>query len=446
MKRRVLWVGSILMIVSLLGVGGIFWYPRPTQAKGEDNLYRDLEIFTDALSIVKSDYVEEKPSKEMIYGALRGLLSSLDPHSQFMDPDTYNEVKIETEGAFGGLGIEITIQDGLLTVVSPIDDTPAYRAGFKAKDHIVKIDGELTRDITLLQAVKKMRGKPGTSVQLTILREGEEKLLDFTLVRNIIRIKSIKGVRIIEEGIGYVRLSEFQENTEKDFEQALEDLEKKQMKGLILDLRNNPGGLLNTAVEVAEAFVPKGEMIVYTKGRIKDQDLEFRSRARHPHSGYPLVVLVNGGSASGSEIVAGAIQDHKLGILLGTKTFGKGSVQTVIPLRDGSALRLTTSKYFTPSGRVIHEKGIVPDLVVPLEEKKEEDKEEKKKTDVFEKLEKEEKVLKKPDQAKEEPKPKEESKKEEPKEEEKKEVLDNQLQRAVDLIKGINLYQSKKEG
>ena len=448
MKRRVLWIGSILIIASLLGAGGILWHPRPTQAKGENDFYRDLEIFTDALSIVKSDYVEEKPSKEMIYGALRGMLSALDPHSQFMDPDTYNEVKIETEGAFGGLGIEITIQEGLLTIVSPIDDTPAYRAGLMAKDHIVKIDGELTRDITLLQAVKKMRGKPGTSVQLTVLREGEDKLLDFTVTRDIIRIKSIKEAKMIEEGIGYIRLSEFQENTPKDFEQALGDLEKKQLKGLILDVRNNPGGLLNTAVEVSEAFVPKGEMVVYTKGRIKDQDLEFRSRAKHPHSGYPLVVLVNGGSASGSEILAGAVQDHKLGILLGTKTFGKGSVQTVIPLRDGSALRLTTSKYFTPSGRVIHEKGIIPDLVVPLEEKKEGEKEdrEKKKTDVFEKLEKEEEAPKKLDQAKEEATKKEESKKEKSKEEEKKEVLDNQLQRAVDLIKGINLYQSKKEG
>ena len=454
MKRRwALWIASVVVVCCLLGVGGIFLHPLPTQAKGQDQFYRDLEIFTDALSIVQSDYVEEKPSKDLIYGALKGLLSSLDPHSQFMDPDTYNEVKVETEGEFGGLGIEITIQDSLLTIVSPIDDTPAYRAGLKAKDRIVKIDGKLTRDITLLEAVKKMRGKPGTEVALTILREGEEKLLEVTLKRDVIKIKSIKEARMVDEGIGYIRLSEFQENTPRDFEQALQTLEKQKLKGLILDLRNNPGGLLNTAVEVSESFVPKGEMVVYTKGRLKDQDLEFRSRGKHPHSGYPLVVLVNGGSASGSEILAGAIQDHGLGILLGTKTFGKGSVQTVIPMRDGSALRLTTSKYFTPKGRLIHEKGIMPDLEVPLEEKVI-DKKGEKKPNIFETLEKEEEGKEKKDEKEEknqtkspEKEPKEkESKGKETREKEPKEMFDNQLQRAIDLIKGIDMYRSKVTG
>ena len=396
------------------------------------HFYEDIELFTDTLSIIQLDYVEEKNSKDLIYGALKGMLQSLDPHSQFMTPDIYNEIKVETEGEFGGLGIEITIQDGLLTIISPIDDTPDYRAGLKAGDRIVKINGELTRDVTLMDAVKKLRGKPGTSATLSILRENEEKLLEVVVTRDVIKIKSIKEAEVVAEGIGYIRLSEFQENTPQDMDRALKKLEKEGMKGLILDLRNNPGGLLNTAVAVAEHFVPKGELIVYTKGRKNDQNVEFRSRGKYPPFNEPLVVLINGGSASGSEILAGAIQDHKKGVLLGTKSFGKASVQTVIPLRDGSAIRLTTSKYFTPKGRLIHEKGIDPDVVVEYEEKKVAP-EKTKSTEIFNKIIEEEKKEKEP---------KKTEKSEEKKEEKEKKLLDNQLLRAIDLIKGINVYRT----
>lgn len=441
MRRRILF-GALILLSIFVWVSVA---PRAaedtTKEKGKtSNFYEDIELFTDALSVIQLDYVEEKKSKDLIYGALKGMLQSLDPHSQFMNPDTYNEVKIETEGEFGGLGIEITIKDGLLTIITPIDDTPAYRAGLKAGDRIVKISGEITRDITLLDAVKKLRGKPGTEVVLSILREDEEKIVEVTVTRDLIKIKSIKESEMVAEGTGYIRLSEFQENTPKDMDQALKKLEKEGLKGLILDLRNNPGGLLNTAVAVADRFVPKGELIVYTKGRKQDQNIEFRGRGKYPPVTYPVVVLINGGSASGSEILAGAIQDHKRGILLGTKTFGKGSVQTVIPLKDGSAIRLTTSKYFTPLGRLIHEKGIEPDVVVELVESKETSSKEKDE-EIFDKIVEEEKKEKETKKLEKDGTKKEE-KKEEKGEEKPKKVLDNQLLRAIDLIKGINVYRT----
>lgn len=440
--RRALWGGLFLIfLATTLSLSPA--ENKKAEKEKTSNFYEDIELFTDTLSIIQLDYVEEKKSKDLIYGALKGMLQSLDPHSQFMDPDTYNEVKIETGGEFGGLGIEITIQDGLLTIITPVDDTPAFRAGLQAGDRIVKIDGELTRDITLLEAVKKLRGKPGTEVTLSILRENEEKLIDVAVVRDVIKIKSIKGVEMVEEGIGYIRLTEFQEHTPQDLDRALKQLEKEGIKGLILDLRNNPGGLLNTAVAVAEHFVPKGELIVYTEGRKKDQNISFRARGRYPLLPYPLVVLINGGSASGSEILAGAIQDHRRGIVLGTKSFGKGSVQTVIPLKDGSAVRLTTSKYFTPKGRLIHEKGIVPDVVVELEKKTSSDEKEKEKGEaIFEKILEEEKKVKEPKKEERSVKEKKEEKKEEKKQEKKQ--RDNQLLRAIDLIKGINVYREIK--
>jgi carboxyl-terminal processing protease len=308
--------------------------------------------------------VDDVKPKDLIYGALRGMLSALDPHSQFMDPDTYNELKVDTEGKFGGLGIEITIQDGLLTVVTPIEDSPAWKAGLKANDRIVKINNELTRDISLTDAVKKLRGKVGDPVSVTVLRESEKKLLEFKLVRDVIKIQDIKNVKILEDGIGYVRLVEFRENTAPELTNAIEKLKKSGMTSIILDLRNNPGGLLDTAVEVAEHFVEKDKLIVSTKGRKQAQNMEFMSTDPRPVLDIPMVILVNEGSASGSEIVAGALQDLKRAIIVGTKSFGKGSVQTIIPLSDGSALRLTTSKYYTPLGHVIHGKGVIPDIVV----------------------------------------------------------------------------------
>jgi carboxyl-terminal processing protease len=332
--------------------------------KTKDDWYRQVELFSDAMALIRADYVTDVNPKDLIYGALRGMLSSLDPHSQFMDPETYGELRVDTEGKFGGLGIEITLKDGLLTVVTPIEDTPAWKAGLKANDRIVKIDDDLTRDMSLTDAVKKLRGKPGAAVTLTILRESESKILEFKMVRDIIKIKDIKLAKILEDGIGYIRLVEFRENTSADMEAVLKRLKSEGMRALVLDLRNNPGGLLDVAVNVAERFIQKGKMIVYTQGRRGSQDFKFVSRAANPILDLPMVILVNEGSASGSEIVAGCLQDHKRAIILGTKSFGKGSVQTVIPLSDGSALRLTTSKYFTPSGRQIHGKGVIPDIVV----------------------------------------------------------------------------------
>lgn len=362
MRRRAYPIGILVVAIGFGVVAQTAWSkPRSRSA----DVYPELELFADALSAIEADYVDEINAKQLIYGALKGMLGTLDDHSQFLDPETYNEMRIETEGQFGGLGIEIAIRDELLTIVSPIDDTPAWRAGLKAGDRIVKIDGDLTRGITLAEAVKKLRGEPGTAVVLTILREEAKELLDISVTRAIITIQSVKDVKIIEDGIGYIRLAEFQEQTPKDLRAAIERLAQDGMDSLILDLRNNPGGLLDVAVAVSEEFLERGRMVVSTQGRRNNQNLEFRVRNSKGHLNEPMVVLVNGGSASGSEIVAGAVQDNRRGILVGEKTFGKGSVQTIIPLRDGSALRLTTSKYFTPSGRSIHGEGIVPDVVVP---------------------------------------------------------------------------------
>ncbi|MDD5770691.1 MAG: S41 family peptidase, partial [Candidatus Omnitrophica bacterium] len=364
MRKNIL-IYILLVVFLFTAASGSF----AGKKKAYDDLYRQVELFSDTLAVIHNEYVEDTKPRDLIYGALKGMLASLDPHSQFMDPDTYNELKVDTEGKFGGLGIEITIKDGLLTVITPIEDTPAWRAGIKANDRIVKINDELTREMTLTEAVKRMRGKPGETVNLTILRDSEKKLMDFKIVRDIIRIKDVKDARILEDGIGYIRLTEFRENTLKEFDNVLNNLARQKMKALIIDLRNNPGGLLDVAVKVAGRFVPPDKMIAYTKGRKEDQNLEFYSDSKDVNLEMPLVILINEGSASGSEVVAGVLQDYKRAIIIGKKSFGKGSVQTVIPLGDGSALRLTTSHYFTPSGKIIHGKGITPDI--PVEAKKE---------------------------------------------------------------------------
>jgi len=391
------------------------------EKKQKNDLFRQVELFSDALAIIQTDYVDEVKPKDLIYGALKGMLSSLDPHSQFMDPETYNELKVDTEGKFGGLGIEITIKDALLTVITPIEDTPAWKAGVKAGDRIVKINDELTRDMTLTDAVKRMRGKPGEPVTIVVLRESEKKLLEFKIVRDIIKIQDIKGARILEDGIGYIRLVEFRENTAADFEAALDKLKKEGMDALILDLRNNPGGLLDVAVKIAEKFVEKGKLIVYTKARKPAQNLEFLSREGQPLIDMPMAILINEGSASGSEIVAACLQDYKRAIILGTKSFGKGSVQTIIPLNDGSALRLTTSKYFTPLGKEIHNKGVLPDIVV--EEGK------------IEFLPKEGESIEKPQAVFEQ------FDKGDPKNKKEQDYKsDNQLMRCVDVLKALKIY------
>lgn len=362
MRKRII-VGAIVFIGVFAAVRFALPGPAADKKKASD-LFRQIELFSDTLAIIQTDYVDEIKPKELIYGALKGMLSALDPHSQFMDPDTYNELKVDTEGKFGGLGIEITIKDSLLTVITPIEDTPAWKAGLKPKDRIVKINNDLTRDMSLTDAVKKLRGKVGEAVTITVLREREKKLLEFKIVRDVIKIQDIKGSRILEDGIGYVRISEFRETTSGDLDKSLDKLKKAGMSALIIDLRNNPGGLLDSAVEVAEKFLERNKVVVSTKGRIVSQNMEFTAQSAKPILDIPIVVLINEGSASGSEIVAAALQDYRRAIIIGMKSFGKGSVQTIVPLGDGSALRLTTSRYFTPSNKLIHGVGVMPDITV----------------------------------------------------------------------------------
>ncbi len=437
MKRKVL-----IFLIAMAAILALsrFALSGAADKKKTSDLFKQVELFSDTLATIQSDYVDETKPKDLIYGALKGMLSALDPHSQFMDPDTYNELKVDTEGKFGGLGIEITLKDNLLTVVTPIEDTPAWKAGLKAKDRIVKINNDLTRDMTLTEAVKKLRGKVGEAVTITVLRESEKKLLEFKIVRGVIKIQNIKGARILEDGIGYIRLVEFRENTASEMDKALDKMKKSGLNALIMDLRNNPGGLLDSAVEVAERFLEKGKIIVSTKGRLVSQNMEFTAGFSKPILDLPMVVLINEGSASGSEIVAGAMKDYNRAIILGMKSFGKGSVQTIIPLSDGSALRLTTSKYFTPANKLIHGIGIIPDITV--EETKEAS------------LEKDEELKDaEPNDPKEgkEVKPQDvfdqiENKDKKPAENEDTEYKkDNQLSRAVDVLKGIKIYKNIKK-
>jgi carboxyl-terminal processing protease len=323
--------------------------------------FEDLQSFTEIFSKVKSDYVEQVDEKKLIEDAIRGMLNGLDPHSAYLNTSEFSDLKIGTTGQFGGLGIEVGMENGFVKVISPIDDTPASRAGVKASDLIIKLDDKSVKGMTLNDAVKIMRGKPNTSIDLTIVREGESKPLVINITREIIRVKSVKN-RMLEPGYGYVRITNFQSRTTTDLLKAISDLQKDgPLKGLILDLRNNPGGVLNGAVGVSDAFIDDG-MIVYTEGRIDDSSHRYLATPGDSLNGAPLVVLINGGSASASEIVAGALQDHKRGIILGTKSFGKGSVQTIQELRNGAAVKLTTARYFTPNGRSIQATGIEPDI------------------------------------------------------------------------------------
>ncbi len=340
---------------------------RAKTAQENPDIYQYLRLFSDVLNIVEDNYVEKVEAKKVIYGAINGMLRELDPHSSFLKPEDYKELQIETKGKFGGLGIEITLRDGILTVVSPLEGTPADKAGILSNDQIVKIDDQPTQDMSLTEAVQKMRGPKGTRVKLTIIRKGERKPLEFDLIRDIISIQSVR-TRTLDPGYGYIRISSFQSGTSSDLKKALDQLESEHhpLLGLVLDLRNDPGGLLDQAVEVSDEFLENG-LIVYTGGRLESQKMRFEAHKNSRPRSYPIVVLVNSGSASASEIVAGALQDHKRAVILGEPTFGKGSVQTVIPLNDGSAIRLTTSLYFTPSGRSIQAKGIEPDIVVKRE-------------------------------------------------------------------------------
>ena len=324
-----------------------------------------LRNFSDIFSRIKSDYVEDVEDEVLLEHAIRGMLSGLDPHSTYLSPDEYNELRIGTSGEFGGLGIQVGMEDGFVKVISPIDDTPAFKAGLKAGDLIIRLDEQTVKGLTLNDAVKIMRGKPGTDIELTVVREGNDKPLTFVVTRDIIKVQSVKN-RMLDPGYGYIRISNFQSRTAPQLMEALNDLKeenKADLKGLVLDLRNNPGGVLNAAAEVSDLFINKGKL-VYTEGRIDNSHYEYNAKPGDILDGAPVVVLINGGSASASEIVAGALQDHRRAIVMGSKSFGKGSVQTIQELRSGGAVKITTARYFTPNGRSIQGAGITPDIVL----------------------------------------------------------------------------------
>lgn len=363
MKKKMILPLFMMLFMSGILVGK---YAIGNPTKENVTIYEELKIFSDAIAIVQNNYVEDVDSQEVVYGAIKGMLQTLDPHSSFMTPDMFKEMEVETKGTFGGLGIEIGVRDSALTIISPIEDTPAYRAGLEAGDVIVKIEDETTKDMTIMDAVKRLRGEPGTDVTIWVMREGWKEPKSFTITRDIIKIKSVRW-EILEKGYGYVKINQFQARTDNELEKALREIKKDKggMIGLILDLRNNPGGLLDQAVKVADKFLDEG-LIVYTDGRREDQKFKYTASDEGSHLGFPMIVMVNAGSASASEIVAGALQDHERAVILGNQTFGKGSVQTIIPLEDGSAVRLTTARYFTPGGRSIQAKGITPDIVVQV--------------------------------------------------------------------------------
>ncbi len=355
---------SFLILVLVGGFVLFVPYTDSRMSALDKGIYKDIKTFNEVLDLVKKNYVDEVESQALIQGAINGMIKTLDPHSAFMNADMYKELEVETQGQFGGIGIEITLVKDVLTVVSPIEDTPAYNAGVKSGDQIIKIDGKSTKDITIMEAVQKMRGPKDTKVTITILRENVDKPKDFVLTRAIIQIKSVKA-KTFEDNIGYIRIASFHERTADDLRKALKEVSGKlhPMKGLVLDLRNDPGGLLMQAIEVSDMFLKSG-VIVSTRGRTKNMESKVYAKDNGSEITCPIVVLVNEGTASAAEIVAGALQDNGRALITGTQTFGKASVQTIIPLENGSALKLTTARYYTPKGRSIQAEGIKPDIVV----------------------------------------------------------------------------------
>ncbi|MFQ5862307.1 MAG: S41 family peptidase [Candidatus Brocadiales bacterium] len=354
---------NLLLILSLLII-----LNHPVLSEEKVDYYKDYEELVKVVRLIKEKYVDDVELADLLTGAYRGMLQELDPYSQFISPEDLEDLRIETEGEFGGLGIEVIVQDGILTVITPILDSPAFRAGVMAGDKIVHIEGESAERISLREAIKRLRGAPGTKVTITVIHPEETEPTDITIERGIVHLRSTRGARIIDddEKIGYIAISSFQESTAEELDKVVEDLLQEGMKALVLDLRFNPGGLLNVAVRVADRFLEKG-VIVSTKGKDTSQNSIYRAKKPGTYPDFPLTVLVNNGSASASEIVAGAIRDHKRGVLVGTKTFGKGSVQSLVPVEGGkSAIKLTTANYYTPSGKLIHKVGIEPDVVVEL--------------------------------------------------------------------------------
>ncbi|WP_372522065.1 S41 family peptidase [Sulfuricaulis sp.] len=436
----VLFLGMFVGAAIILDMGVLAERDEPKEALAPLPL-NELRSFTEVFSRIKSDYVEPVEDKKLLEDAVQGMLAGLDPHSAYLDADSFKDMRVETEGQFGGLGIEVTMENGFVKVVSPIEDTPAARAGVKPGDLIIRLDDKAVKGLTLTEAVRFMRGKPGSDITLTIVREGATKPLKITLTRAVIKIQSVKS-RMLESGFGYVRITQFQAGTDKGLAEALKKLEtenKGTLRGMILDLRNNPGGVLNSAVGVSDAFLDKG-LIVYTEGRVADSKMKLSATPGDLLNGAPLVVLINGGSASASEIVAGALQDHKRAVIMGTKSFGKGSVQTIIPMSNGGALKLTTARYYTPSGRSIQASGIVPDIVTEEARiTKSEAADHLREADLARHLENGDEIAK----------PKEEPKKEDKKDDKKKDetgkpaVEDYQLQEALNLLKGISFFKAQ---
>jgi len=431
-----------MKIILSLFVSFALFCASPVQADENslrEETYKNLEVFANVLMLLQEHYVDTIDPHEVITGAINGMLTSLDPHSAYMVPEDFKELQEETQGSFSGIGIEITIQNGILTVVSPIEDTPAYVAGLMAGDQIIKIENEPTKNMTLMDAVKRLRGKKGTSVTISIYRTDWQELKDFTIVRDEIPVHSVKAAEI-EPGLFYARISNFQGNTARELEDALQKQERKNpITGMILDLRNNPGGLLDQSVKVSDIFLEQG-VIVSTRGRDKDQDMVFEATRDESDYQFPMIVLVNGGSASASEIVAGALQDHKRAIILGTETFGKGSVQTIIPMPDGAGLRLTTAKYYTPSGDSIQATGIKPDIIVPF---KPSNGEQAEKQDMHNLL-REKDLPNHFENDKETKKESQKSKEDKEKGEEKTDIekrlqVDNQLRTALYILKGLEI-------
>jgi len=362
------WMLLGLVLSATLAVSRLYSKEVEPVSSDRDEAYQNIATFTRALEQIRGNYVDkDKVSYELlIRGAMKGMMDALDEHSQFLDKDMYDDMQDDTKGQFGGLGIVISMKDNYLSIVSPMEDTPGFRAGLMSEDRILEIDGATTEGITLPDAVKKLRGEPGTTVTLKVLRPKTQEVKEHSLVRAEIKVASVKDTRVLEGGIGYIRVTQFNEPTAASLQAELDKLREQGIHALVLDLRNNPGGLLRSAIDVSQKFLDNREIIVSTQGRREGDQQMFRAGGRERITDIPMVVLVNGGSASASEIVAGALQDHKRAVLVGEKTFGKGSVQSVLPMEEGSALRLTTARYYTPANRMIHEMGIEPDIVVPM--------------------------------------------------------------------------------
>ena len=435
--RSVLASAAVALLVSpLFAAGAVF---AKEAKKNDTDTYRLLNLFGDVFERVRSDYVEAPTDQEMIEAAISGMLTSLDPHSSYMNAKSFRDMQVNTRGEFGGLGIQVTMEGGYVKVISPIDDTPAFRAGIKPSDLITHLDGKAIRGLTLNQAVDKMRGKVGSDIKLTVRREGKDPF-DVTITRAIIKIKSVRSR--VEKKVGYIRITQFNEQTDKGLKKEMAKLRKdigSDIQGYVLDLRNNPGGLLDQAIAVSDAFLEKGE-IVSTRSRRPEDTQRFNARPGDLADGLPLVVLVNGGSASASEIVAGALQDHRRGVIMGTKSFGKGSVQTIMPLSGHGAMRLTTARYFTPSGRSIQAKGIDPDILVKQARIETLDAPKRRfEADLRNALDNGDEKGKKPGEAK----PKAETPNAKKKDAKDEKPQDYQLARALDLLRGISLFSSK---